>query len=78
DYRGALPSTRGLQDNIQRLNNDIEETERRLKESAPGSSKAISNLKVVSDRFGLLSSGANFVSELREAKLRVRMFEQRA
>ncbi|WP_223512616.1 AAA family ATPase [Pseudomonas sp. GL-B-19] len=78
DYRKALPSTKGLHENIIRLSNEIEATERRLQESAPGRTSALANLAVIVDRFKLTPSGENFVNDLREAKLRVRMFEQRA
>ncbi|MFA7894845.1 AAA family ATPase [Pseudomonas putida] len=77
DYRGALPSTKGLHDNIIRLTAEIEETQLRLEESAPNRDKGLSNLKTLKETFGLSSTQANFVSDLREVNLRLRMFDQR-
>ncbi|WAB95956.1 AAA family ATPase [Pseudomonas putida] len=77
DYRGALPSTRGLHDNIFRLTTEIEETQLRLEGSAPSREKGLSNLRILKESFGLSSTQGNFVSDLREVDLRLRIFDQR-
>lgn len=77
DYKGALPSTKGLHENILRLNTEIEGTQKRLQESAPGRAKAIINLKALKERFAFNSTEENFISDFREAKLHVRLLDQR-
>ncbi|MFT2161106.1 AAA family ATPase [Pseudomonas putida] len=77
DYKKALPSTKGLTENIFRLNADIENTQRSLQQHAPGRAKALANLKLLADNFNFVLSGDNFPHDVREAKLRVQMFEQR-
>ena len=77
DYRGALPSTKGLYDNVIRLTTEIEETQLRLEGSAPSREKGLSNLKTLKESFGLPTTQGNFVSDLREVNLRLRMFDQR-
>ncbi|MBF8776279.1 AAA family ATPase [Pseudomonas fulva] len=77
DYRAALPSTKGLHDNIFRLTTEIEETQLRLEGSAPNREKGLSNLRILKENFGLPATQGNFVSDLREVDLRLRMFDQR-
>ena len=47
DYRKALPSTKGLHENIIRLNAEIETTQRNLQERAPGRARAVENLQLL-------------------------------
>lgn len=77
DYRKALPSTRGLHENIIRLSAEIEATQRNLQERAPGRDKAVENLQLLSKSFNFALSNDNLPHDVREAKLRVHMFDQR-
>lgn len=77
DYRRALPSTRGLHENVIRLNADIETTQRNLQECAPGRAKAVENLQFLSNSFNFALSNDNLSHDIRGARLHVHMFEQR-
>jgi exonuclease SbcC len=76
DYRKALPSTKGLLDNVSRVTAEIEALEKTLTENSPLKDKALDQLATVFKALPPSPVDGSLPDQLRVALLRVTMFEQ--
>lgn len=77
DYRKELPSTKGLQDRVNRLDHEIIEAESMLNEVAPLKKKAADYIKKILEEFSQVQSTGKLEEDFKVAQIQVRLFEER-
>ncbi|MFQ6372131.1 AAA family ATPase [Shewanella sp. YIC-542] len=76
DYRNQLPSTKGLQDRVNRLQTEILDIENKLAESTPCKEQASIHLSKILEAFPVVAT-RNLEEDFRLAQLQVSIFDQR-
>ncbi|MGM0824123.1 MAG: AAA family ATPase [Pseudomonadota bacterium] len=77
DYRKELPSTKGLQDGVDRLIAEISELEIKLDEASPWKERAASHLSKIFEEFPKSQATGMLGEDFKSAQIQVKLFEQR-
>lgn len=77
DYRKELPSTKGLQDGVNRLIDEISELEVKLAEASPWKERAASHLSKIFEAFPKSQATGRLGEDFKAARIQVNLFEQR-
>ncbi|WP_394143216.1 AAA family ATPase [Vibrio atypicus] len=77
DYRKQLPSTKGLQDSVTRIDAEISTIESNLAETTPWRERALVNLSNILTWFPQATATGDLVSDFRLAELQVRVLDQK-